>query len=525
MKHILLYSCFLSLSTLQGDTTPLLVLPAGMCTSKGYRCWWSNDTPITALKKILLFLTFTCFLLAGEAQNWPLFKANEVYHYRLSQSNDSISHSLYIDSVYTTGSDSVFCWQENFRTYITTWGDTGYIRHSPHFLGQYFTKKPDFQYILHYDNQKWTIFPDAGLGVTWIFDSTTNVTATVSAIQYSNLFASQDSLKTISLSNGKTIQIAKNLGIIHFPNLQNTDEFMLCGLQNTQQGTTLPTISEIYDFEVGDVFFYRYRWWAVQESECQAFKKEVINKVVLPNMIIYTYKIDKRNYHSYNDYACSLLDYYPNLNTFSQYNETDTVFFSIPSVENKYSGVKTNIFIHKYKPLASSDYFSYSFIKYGKGWQGGFALKSTNLYFPSSSDSLGGDYSPQSNSAWQRNLGLIYLTYGQFEGAEDLNLIGYIKNGISYGTTYPDWYYTDIQPQNDTFFTISPNPVQDKLHIESPKETACFWILDLTGRVIIPKTDFSFQQEVSGSAWAKGVYFLQMQDENGNIHTEKFIKE
>jgi hypothetical protein len=79
-------------------------------------------------------------------------------------------------------------------------------------------------------------------------------------------------------------------------------------------------------------------------------------------------------------------------------------------------------------------------------------------------------------------------------------------------------------------FKLYPNPAAERLFLyyNNPELQNCvFTIIDLAGREVVPATHLenSTTYEIPLSHWAQGIYFVQLQDEKGNVYTEKFLKE
>lgn len=77
---------------------------------------------------------------------------------------------------------------------------------------------------------------------------------------------------------------------------------------------------------------------------------------------------------------------------------------------------------------------------------------------------------------------------------------------------------------------LYPNPTSDRLFLyyNNPQLQNCvFTIRDMTGREIVPQTALqnSTTYEIVVRDWAAGLYFVRVQDENGNFYTEKIVKE
>lgn len=97
----------------------------------------------------------------------------------------------------------------------------------------------------------------AHTGDSWIFkndDEMGEIMATIISESVMDILGQTDSVKTITLSNGEEIDLSKNHGII----LWSKPEFTLSihSIPKRNLGEVYLTKSEVYDFEVGDVFAY-----------------------------------------------------------------------------------------------------------------------------------------------------------------------------------------------------------------------------------------------------------------------------
>jgi Secretion system C-terminal sorting domain len=132
---------------------------------------------------------------------------------------------------------------------------------------------------------------------------------------------------------------------------------------------------------------------------------------------------------------------------------------------------------------------------------------------------------------YSTGLGLTY-TFGGSSGAPVTwydKLIYYKKGNLQWGTLP---YIAALQkPQSFKAIFIYPNPTHNYLNISYKElgnnDVFTFSISDMAGQLLVPKTalESSTTYEISLQDWASGVYFVQVQDEKGNIYTEKFIKE
>ena len=77
----------------------------------------------------------------------------------------------------------------------------------------------------------------------------------------------------------------------------------------------------------------------------------------------------------------------------------------------------------------------------------------------------------------------------------------------------------------DGNWLIYPNPVTDILNILTKNDgTYTIRIYDLSGNRVLAKADLSNKTTLDLSFLAKGVYVIQLEAENGDGHTEKFVK-
>ncbi|MDR0363815.1 MAG: T9SS type A sorting domain-containing protein, partial [Bacteroidales bacterium] len=84
--------------------------------------------------------------------------------------------------------------------------------------------------------------------------------------------------------------------------------------------------------------------------------------------------------------------------------------------------------------------------------------------------------------------------------------------------------HTESVAQNDleAAINIYPNPVTDKLYLDTELNISTYQIYDLYGRIIYSsKTNI---KELSTSGWASGVYFIRIETEKGTVD-KRFIKQ
>lgn len=102
------------------------------------------------------------------------------------------------------------------------------------------------------------IHTQAAVGSEWVYSELYDedvITATVTAAVNTEVLGEADSVKTISLSDGRSIVLSKNHGLVEFES-SNGDTHVLSGIADRQLGTYPVGRHEVYDFSPGDVFVY-----------------------------------------------------------------------------------------------------------------------------------------------------------------------------------------------------------------------------------------------------------------------------
>lgn len=215
------------------------------------------------MKKLLHFSLLFSFSLS--AQNWSPVSLTDKYNYRLD--NDVVvTQTIWQSGFSLSGIDTTFQFNKiSCDTCINISGGpasctTCYVQdHSPVFFG----------YSLVKNASGWTNFRNPGsrtinlfaaLNDTWLFDTTNNVTAQVIFTGTTNVIGFPDSVKTILLSSGDTVQYSKNFGITIWPNgYGQNNYFRLVGIHGRNIGILVPRMTDYFDFQIGDMFEYWMR--------------------------------------------------------------------------------------------------------------------------------------------------------------------------------------------------------------------------------------------------------------------------
>jgi hypothetical protein len=126
----------------------------------------------------------------------------------------------------------------------------------------------------------------------------------------------------------------------------------------------------------------------------------------------------------------------------------------------------------------------------------------------------------------------VALDFTPYTPQNPIGAYAWVCKTDSFGCLVPGCELVGIAPKSSLAhsFKLYPNPAAERLFLyyNNPELQNCvFTITDLAGREVVPATHLenSTTYEIPVREWAKGIYFVRVQGEKGNVYTEKFLKE
>jgi hypothetical protein len=398
-------------------------------------------------------------------------------------------------------------------------------------MGKYFYHDTQMHYqFINFENDTIYLHTQENIGHEWVFYSYPNgdyLKATITAVAISNLNGISDSVKTIQLNlydaNGnagsnswtqKEILLSQHNGLIKCPvfNEFPTDTNMV----TRQFNLNIATTSEIYDFNVGDKFYYQsYKTnnWPPTEAtdythlELMSKTTDTINQV-----ITCTYNSTYYNYISNfpnPPYLDSII--YATIT----YNFPLNVSMGIPE---KTAFDSTFGILHN---------LMQDFNDNGLTLIDPVYVKNTRIYIPGGNNCYSTTITTLPIiSKYTKSLGRIYYeeywngTGGSAPVSYINKLIGYQKNGINYGN------YLAIENLNknaDPVFQINGNP-SENLSIEwLAKEAGKISVYSSSGTLVFEKNIYPGYNQFFTKDLANGFYFVKAETKDKS-EMKKFIK-
>jgi len=483
------------------------------------------------MKAFLQALIFLLPVTTG-AQNWALFNSYDRYDFK-QNSAPLINSVCFADSFGVSGSDTLYFVNrivERNNLNNTNGSDTAQLNRWQ-FLQREIWRRANGWYVF-FNPGSLTINAYAGLGEQWLYDTVRNISATVIKADTASLFGIVDSVKYFALSDGSdTIIVSRSFGVLRFPadtsdRLQPyTGSFYLQGIETRNVGASAINFSDIYNFNVGDVFvytatfyggppiFYKDKYTILSKNSnadsISYMARDVSWSQTMPasgpplvgaDTVRLTFKDSAT--HLANAYPSQLLNYIINYNgflytPFSGFEGTRYHTLTSYIIDNTY-GVSC-------KQAGGSMLDVYDSIQNNQmiGQEG----------FP------GGFY-----CIICQGLGHVHYGISEFENFYgSVDLTGYEKNGVTYGTvpTDEEMGWTGISEiSQGPLLRVYPNVVKDILLVSlsnTQNTTYHFNLYDLTGRLLISYSLPVGNTNVLCSNLSPAMYVWKACDNNGNV--------
>ena len=477
------------------------------------------------MKKNLLFLILVISLPAF-SQNWAPINTTEKFCYSTDDTIDIINNVLWVESFEQNGDEQVY--QLNKIARPVEDEDFQYLYNEPQFLLDQITILENGEWICldtfftPLDTlQEFSLFPNAGLNVSW--DFTDELQAEVTEMGVQEILGESDSIKTIALSDNSEIILSKEHGIINWRN-----QYQLIGIEGRDLGVLVPDFEDMYaNVTEGDVACIYKEHWQADETvvgwyekrriEIESVEKYQDSIVIVGNVFSLFYQWWK---------SPEIIELTSQTLVFHRSRSTDIYPNDTLLIDNINSNVDGSVVIskldyHDWGGLKKSQ-IVYNIENYGE---------STCFYFCSGlfsyelcSFSMFPEYLLLEHSV---NFGFQEFYDSGFEWGNSDRLVGYIDEGIEYGEIYPrDMFVGTNQLTLNSNWLVYPNPAKDQIFLHSSQTGSInYQIFNYSGILIDEQTINKTDKEVAISVdeFPSGVYLVKL-IQNDQTEVLKFLK-
>ncbi len=469
------------------------------------------------------------------AQNWAPINTTDIYNYKADTAS-AISHSLWADSKGFDGTDSVY-YPNRIVKHIT---HNLALKNQPQFLNKQVTVKGNGLYLFSAPSTI-SYYSWAALNDVYTFDSTHNITATVTAVEEATILGNLDSIKTILLSSGDTIIASKEHGFVQFPMEYGSGKYYrLVGIEGSRNiGEHVMRFGDFFNYSVGDTFwYYRYENYMTDVAIIEDRRKiaYAIDTIVsVGDTVIYQFLPNgEKNFNILlpeNEVNLVPNELHPILSYSQQsnspYKPTYNAPISVYSVWNDDVG--------HYPSCPASGSKKYYVASTSFSYNGHTTVKRFDKFYcqsDSMSDTLrylthlnfGDNYG---NKQFVERLGMTYMNAMGFETNGLLMMYAYRLAGDTTITILDQRLFDlliGVEAPTAPAFSILGNPVTTTLSIQLPSPDAhTLTLYHLNGQLLVRQHTQQTNISIDVAHLPQGIYLLEVRNQTG-VSRQRVVK-
>lgn len=486
------------------------------------------------MKARILFITLLLgTATSGLAQDWALLNPAYRYNYSLG-GTDTITNQVFVTQIDTLGTDDLLLNLNGVAKVCDTCSTDMYEMRvwpdAPQWLGGQVRITND---VWHFTgNGERVILPLADAGSTWLYDTLNNVWADIGAMMPATTFDLPDEHRTIALSNGDSLLLSRDHGILAWDSGHE-----LIGINGPQLGRTIPTLAEFFPYAAGDLLEYHKDYGSCDgvwgcDGEYSDFKFTVDNGEEQDSAIVWDGWL-KEHGVSYFQLGSEHVEVPFGQNSPAQWITGgpelpwSELLFSYPG-----QLVIREHFIAPYGPWPNACIAEHRLDTAGRHLIGCRAFDDPNFelhighFFWYGGEAPGPDgtiaiHGPEDNSyiedphagvTYIEGFGLLAFSGSYFETSESYWLHGLMLDGDTvYGSFTDDGILLGMGgPSPRDNFRIAPNPANDFITVEGlPNDAGILFVMDAAGRTQLAlATEAQERITIDVSAFPPGIYVL-----------------
>lgn len=472
----------------------------------------------------LLLLTLFIALNQSFSQDWKPYNHSYIYFYQASNTGDYFT--LRHKNIELEDGETLIHFIDNYipcDTLLGPYEETIYFAQNGSVLGDSMLIINDTTWL---DNTI-KFVNHMTLGETLPYSSFDGTDITYTGASDTVLFEVSDSVKYYAISDGSELIQSKSFGFIHYPkpHSDSTIFYELVGIEN-YVGLGFDHHNEIFDFEIGDKFFYRNSYFSVYYDLWgnHYSSMEILDKYEIEGHYFYdvtlgggTYSNFPRNVDGNTDYdypgepvrycrACDVV--------------SGTVYNMVMDENDEYQ-LRIG---HRYvtNPETGNIIQLVGFGELDEGYETieNFVVNPNSLlkyeFEPYGQDDflhIGGW--DRYDVIYEAGFGLVKFDASMFEDGYHRRLIGAIKSGDTLGTIN-----ASIHEEHLIDFNTYPNPTTRSINFN--ENLSSIQIFDISGKQVFYLHDSVNQIDISGLE--SGSYIINAKDITGRRRVARFVK-
>ena len=468
--------------------------------------------------------------IAAMAQDWALL--NPAYRYNYSNDGtDTIRHQIRVMDVDTLGPDSFRYELNRIAEQCESCPGVQLMLNRAQFMQGLVTAGSTAWHFT--DPGSFVLFPQAGVGESWLADTAMNTTATVLSLDTAVLFGLEVPKRTIGLSSGDSIIIGDQVGVLRWGGLS------LIGVHGPDIGVLIPSLTEVFPFQTGDLVEY------IHDDFCfdpvigpyglgALYKFTFDEGIAFADRIVYD---GQRVTHPYW-YTTPAMPWspFPNFH-FSGSTSTGTSWTAgreeLPMAEliQSYPGqlvravlpeglwfMDTIACLAKHSIDASGRYiFGCERIpgpQEPEQWGSFFLIDAAALTSADTIDwfAYNDHYGELPDVRFAAGIGLERFSLGVFKCGASYELVGAVIDGDTIGTVHSNEYIIGLSmPEADRSpFILQPNPAADRIKLVNAAPGSSVRISDTHGRLVRRIRVGSASETIDVRDLVPGIYFVDV---------------
>lgn len=482
------------------------------------------------MKARILFITLLLgTATSGLAQDWALLNPAYRYNYSLG-GTDTITNQVFVTQIDTLGTDDLLLNLNGVAkicdTCSTEFGTMRVWPNAPQWLGGQVHVTDDVWYFTGTGER--VIMPLADAGNTWLYDTLNNVWAEIGAVLPATTFDLPDEHRTIALSNGDSLLLSRDHGILVWDSGHE-----LIGINGPQLGRTIPTLAEFFPYAAGDILEYEKGYDSFDgygdTGQLYKFKFTVESGEEQDSAIVWDGWLKAYDtWWGYQDMGTSFYTSHAYSDAPGQWTSGipelpwARLLFSYPGQLIIQPDFTVCIAEHR---VDTAGRYVIRCRPFQQEWTdvfGHFFSYDGEVSGPDSTIKLFGpmDWSyeeePHRGVLYTEEIGLIAFTGRYFEFDEHYWLRGLMLDGDTvYGSLTDDSILLGLNdPLPQSNFQIAPNPANDFISIEGlANDAGTLFVVDAAGRTQLVQATMGQERiTIDVSTLPPGIYLLRMAD-------------